>query len=61
MLPTRNGQILECEMGAANGKGTNNIPDYLWTLPTEHLILEAEADPGSTMQHLDAWWSSHSG
>jgi hypothetical protein len=60
-FPSRSGQILECEMTAANGKGANNIPDYLWTLPTKHLILEAVGDPGSTMQHLDAWWSSHSG
>jgi hypothetical protein len=61
IFPPKSGQILECEMTAANGKGANNIPDFLWTLPTKRVIFEAEGDPGSTMQHLDAWWKSHSG
>jgi hypothetical protein len=61
IFPPRSGQILECEWTAANGKGVNNIPDYLWTLPTKYLIIDTAGDPGSTMQHLDAWWTAYSG
>ena len=58
--PMRSGQVLECLTTGESG-GSNNVPDYVWTLPTKNVIFEAQADPGATMQSLDTWWSAHSG
>ena len=58
-FPSTSGQILECTMESED-KGPNNVPAYIWTIPTKNVILEATGDPGSTMQSLDAWWSSES-
>ena len=57
-FPMRSGQILECLTVGESG-GSDNIPDYVWTLPTKNVIVEAQGDPGSTMQSLDAWWTAH--
>lgn len=60
-FPLRNGQDVQCLTVAPGNAGAgvpNTIPDYIWTVPTRHVILEALGDPGSTMQHLNAWWSA---
>jgi hypothetical protein len=59
--PTMSGQVIECTMEATSASATtNNVPNYVWTVPTKLVILSAVADPGSTMQHLDQWWSKDS-
>jgi Protein of unknown function (DUF732) len=59
-FPARSDQVLECTMVAADSNSsTNNVPDYVWTVPSKFVILEAGGDPGSTMQHLDTWWSDY--
>jgi hypothetical protein len=60
-FPLQPGQDVQCltvAPGNAAAGVPNTIPDYIWTLPTRHVILEALGDPGSTMQHLNAWWSA---
>ena len=60
-FPLRNGQDVQCltvAPGNAAAGVPNTIPDYIWTVPTKYVILEALGDPGSTMQHLNAWWSA---
>jgi len=60
-FPLRPGQDVQCltvAPGNAAAGVPNTIPDYIWTVPSRHVILEALGDPGSTMQHLNAWWSA---
>jgi hypothetical protein len=55
-FPTKKGQVIECALGTVKGqKGLS--PTYVWTVPTNHIILVAVGDPGSTMQNLDTWWT----
>jgi hypothetical protein len=57
-FPTMSGQVIECSMEATSSSATtNNVPNYVWTVPSKLVIFSAVADPGSTMQHLDQWWS----
>jgi hypothetical protein len=59
-FPVRSGQDLECTLAAVKVGAPNNIPDYIWTVPSENVILEAYGDPGATMQSLDTWWTHNS-
>jgi hypothetical protein len=59
-FPARKGQILECTMVTTVGGTTNNVPDYIWTVPTKDVIIGATGNPGSSMQHLDTWWTADS-
>jgi hypothetical protein len=54
-FPNRSGQVLECRMEQPSTGGID-VPDYVWLVPTKHVILEAFGNPGSSMRHLDAWW-----
>ena len=56
----RNGQILECTMITTVGGTTNNVPNYIWTVPSKNVIIGATGNPGSSMHHLDTWWSADS-
>jgi len=61
-FPMRNGQDLQCLTVApynAPAGSTNTIPEYIWTVPSRHIVLEALGNSGSTMKHLDSWWSAH--
>jgi hypothetical protein len=58
-FPPRGGQVLECIM-IPTGKSTGAVPDYIWTVPSKHVFLEAVGNPGSTMRHLSAWWKADS-
>jgi hypothetical protein len=60
-FPARSGQVIECtyEASSATAK-TNNDPNYVWTVPSKFVIISALADPGSTMKHLDQWWTKYS-
>jgi hypothetical protein len=56
-FPTRSGQVIECSLATVKGeKGL--APTYVWTVPTNHIILVATGDPGSSMQSLDTWWTN---
>jgi uncharacterized protein YktA (UPF0223 family) len=59
-FPSRSGQELECLLTAVAGGTVNNVPDYIWTLPSENVILEATGEPGMTMQAFDTWWTHNS-
>jgi hypothetical protein len=60
LFPSRSGQLLECTTVALKAGGTNNVPDYIWTVPSENVLLEAAGVPGETMQNLDTWWTHNS-
>ena len=54
-FPATTGQVLECKLvGPAS-----NVPQYVWTVPSENVILKATGHPGSSMNRLDAWWSKN--
>jgi hypothetical protein len=57
-FPTRSGQVIECSLATVKGE-SGLAPTYVWTVPTNHIILVATGDPGSTMQQLDTWWTNH--
>jgi hypothetical protein len=60
-FPTRSDQVVECTYEAASATAkTNNVPNYVWTVPSKFVIISAEGDPGSTMKHLDQWWTKYS-
>ena len=46
--------LLECLTFGGSGKPIN--PVYIWTIPRDHVILEAIGPDGSTFAALDAWW-----
>jgi len=53
--PARNGQVLECL-----SVGTNNSqPDYIWTYPSQFVIIDAQAASGSSFSDLDTWWTKN--
>ncbi|HEX4216877.1 MAG TPA: hypothetical protein VHZ02_00790 [Acidimicrobiales bacterium] len=60
VYPQRSGQILECLTVDTTSGGPNNVPNYLWTLPTKNAIFDAFGNPGMSMQTLDTWWQNHS-
>lgn len=60
-FPARSGQVIECTYVASSATAkTNNDPNYVWTVPSKFVIISAAANPGSTMQHLDEWWTKYS-
>jgi hypothetical protein len=60
-FPALSGQVIECTFEATSSTAkTNNVPNYVWTVPSKFVIISAVADPGSTMQHLDQWWTKYS-
>ena len=60
VYPLQSDQILECLMVETTNGGPNNVPDYIWTLPSKNVIFDALGDPGMSMQTLDTWWQNHS-
>ncbi len=59
-FPSRPDQVIECTMEATSSSATtNNIPDYVWTVPSKYVILSAFAAPGTSMQTLDTWWTNY--
>jgi hypothetical protein len=60
-FPAQSGQVIECTFVASSASAkSNNDPNYVWTVPSKFVIISAVADPGSTMQHLDQWWTKYS-
>jgi len=60
-FPSQSGQVIECTFEASSPTAkTNTVPNYVWTVPSKFVIISAEGDPGSTMKHLDQWWTKYS-
>jgi len=59
-FPSASGQVIECTMEATSSSATtNNVPDYVWTVPSKYVILSAFGAPGTTMAALDTWWTNY--
>jgi hypothetical protein len=58
-FPATGGQDLECTMVPNGGSGPPIVPDYIWTVPSDHAVLEAFGAPNSTTQQLGTWWTAH--
>jgi hypothetical protein len=52
-FPSVAGQILEClSVGTSNSQ-----PDYIWTYPSNNVVIDAQAAAHSSFTDLDNWWT----
>jgi hypothetical protein len=58
-FPPLSGQNLECVMVTNGGTGPADVPEYIWTVPSENTILDVIGKPNTTTQQLGAWWTAN--